>query len=120
MTVDVRLAIEIVGAIVLLLGAIQAYRAGLVKNKSVQMEAAETLHSMLESDSERYYKRLKECEGQSEIYRTNVRKWRTAFSGLTSEARNAGFRSEQITMAKIETMSLPEVEDLRNGISNAR
>ena len=102
-----------------IVGAIQAYRAGIAKNKSLQSETIKNIHELISSDLEWYKSLFDECEKDKLIIANERDKWKEGFKILRAEQRNrTPTNLSSISYAKVQELTLPALKDIRDSISN--
>ena len=115
------IVVGLVGIVSTLVTAIITYRSGMAKAKSLEIGTIQTIHSMVTSDAKRCYEQLKTSRVELENQTSSASKWRTGFSIVRRQARNAGVKSENlISYTYVEDSSIQGLRDKRDEISNSR
>ncbi len=118
---DSQVTVAIIGAVATLITAIvtgvQAYRAGVAKNKSVEADTSEKLHKLVNLQLDALEKKSKELQSRVDILEVDHRKWRIAFSIVKSEMRNKHTKS-RLSFETVEQSTITQLQDIRDEISN--
>ena len=111
---------SVLGALTTIIAAVQGYRTGLSRIKSLEATAVKELHNIVASEAERCYKHLKQCKVENQNQADAKLKWRTGYSIASAQLRNHGVKDHWVTYEDIESKSLSWLLDKRNKISNVK
>jgi len=101
-----------------IIAGIPAYRAGILKNKSLESETIERIHSIANNQLDRYSAQLKACISEREALSTQSKKWELAFIIVKAEMR-IGRKKSELTYQTVEASTIAKLRDIRDKISTS-